>query len=54
MPQKVRLDGDDSRWQVSPIAVSGGVLDLGLYGAMVIGDPTQQEAWLRRIFQSIV
>lgn len=54
MPQKIRLDGDDSRWQVSPIAMSGGVLDLGLYGAMVIGDPSQQEAWLRRIFQAIV
>lgn len=54
MPQKVCLDGNDARWQASPIGVIGGSLDLGLYGEMVIGSPDQQESWLRRIFQSIV
>ena len=50
MPEKVKLDGNDRRWQ----SESAGSLDLGLYGEFEMGTPEQVEAWYRRIFQSIV
>lgn len=53
MPEKVKLDGTDRRWDNETTTVSGGVLDLGLYAENFLGTPAQEEAWNRRIFQSV-
>jgi hypothetical protein len=50
-PTKVRLDGADKRWDAETAQVAGGVLDMGLYGDIVVAP--NMEAWFRRIFQAI-
>lgn len=54
MPQRMDLDGNQRRWDNESIPLAGGqVLDMGLYGELLLNSPTQQEAWFRRIFQAI-
>lgn len=51
MPEHVALDGKQRRWDHDQ--VSGGTLDLGLYGELLIGTDEQMEAWIRRIYQKV-
>lgn len=53
MPTKVKLDGNDRRWDNEVITFNGLPWDMGLYGENFIGTDAQQEAWFRRIYQAI-
>jgi hypothetical protein len=54
LPERCDLDPGDRRFQTDVVPVGSHRLDMGLYNEMCSGSPEQQEAWLRRIFQTIV
>lgn len=51
MPEHIKLDGKQRRWDHE--SVTGGTLDMGLYGELCIGTDAQMEAWIRRIYQKV-